>query len=54
MHLVGHCFTGPGTHLDQRLNPDMTPKEWSEPINRVDKAAYHHDLAYAKYKDTAN
>jgi len=30
------------------------PKEWSKPINRVDKAVYHHNLAYAKYKDTAN
>lgn len=54
MHLVGHNFTGPGTRLDQRLNPDLTPKEWSMPINRVDKAAYHHDLAYAEYPDTAN
>ena len=28
------------------------PKEWSIPINRVDNAAYHHDLCYSKYDDT--
>jgi len=54
MHFFQHNFTGPGTHLDQRLNPDLTPKEWSKPINRVDRAAYHHDLANAKHRDTAN
>ena len=54
MHLAGHNFTGPGTNLDKRLNRDLTPKEWSQPINRVDKAAYQHDLAYAKHPDTAN
>jgi len=24
MHSVGHNFTGPGTRLDLRLNPDLT------------------------------
>ena len=52
MHLPGHNFTGRGTKLNQRLNPDMTPKEWSKPINRVDKAAYHHDICYVKNKGT--
>ena len=42
MHLPCHNFTGPGTKLNKRLNPDETPKEWSMPINRVDNAAYHH------------
>ena len=50
-HLPGHNFTGPGTRLDRRLNPDDTPKDWSKPINRVDTAAYHHDLCYAKNQD---
>lgn len=54
MHLPGHSFTGPGTRLDLRLNPDGTPKPWSKPVDRVDNAAYHHDLAYAQYSDTAN
>ena len=45
-HLPGHNFTGPGTRLDLRLNPDNTPKEDSKPINRVDAASYKHDLAY--------
>ena len=54
MHLPGHSFTGPGTRLDQRLNPDGTPKDWSKPINRVDSAAYLHDLAYDRYSDTAS
>jgi hypothetical protein len=54
MHLKGHSFTGPGTRLDQRLNPDGTPKDWSKPINRVDNAAYIHDLVYDRYSDTAS
>jgi len=53
MHLPGHNFTGPGTKLDKRLNEDGMPKWWSRPVNRVDRAAYHHDLAYAKYKNRA-
>ena len=53
MHLPGHNFTGPGTKLNKRLNPDLTPKSWSKPVNRVDKAAYHHDLCYLKNNDTA-
>ena len=51
MHLPGHNFTGPGTKLDKRLKPDLTPKKWSMPINRVDKAAYHHDIGYSKSPD---
>ena len=47
-----HNFTGSGTILYKRLNPDGTPKEWSMPINRVYKAAYHHDLCYSKHDDT--
>ena len=46
MHLPGHNFTGPGTKLKKRLNPDLTPKKWSKPVNPVDKAAYHHDVRY--------
>ena len=52
MHLPEHNFTGPGTKLYKRLNQDGTPKEWSIPINRVDNAAYHHDLCYSKHDDT--
>jgi len=52
MHMPGHNFTGPDTKLNKRLNEDMTPKAWSKPINRVDKAAYHHDICYVKNKDT--
>ena len=52
MHLPGHNFTGPGTKLNKRLNPDLTPKKWSKPINRVDKAAYNHDICYLKNTDT--
>ena len=54
MHLPGHNFTGPGTQLHKRLKADGTPKAWSMPINRVDQAAYRHDLCYAKHKDTAS
>ena len=52
MHLPGQNFTGPGRNLYKRLNPDETSKEWSIPINRVDNAAYHHDLCYSKHDDT--
>ena len=52
MHLPGHNFTGPGTKLYKRLNSDGTPKEWSIQKNRVDNAAYHHDLCYSKHDDT--
>ena len=48
-----HNFTGPGTKLNKRLNPNLRPKSWSKPINRVDKAAYHHDVCYLKNNDTA-
>ena len=44
MHLPGHNFTGPGTKLNKRLNPDLTPKKWSKPINRVDKAVCDKDM----------
>ena len=27
MHLPGHNFTGPGTNLKKRLNPDLTSKK---------------------------
>ena len=52
MHLPGHNFTCPGTKFYKRLNPNGTPKQWSIPINRVDNAAYHHDLCYSKQDDT--
>ena len=52
MHLREHHFAAPGTKLYRRLNPDWTPKEWSIPINRVDNAAYNHDLWYSKHDDT--
>ena len=52
MHLQGHNFSGPGTKLYKRLNPDGTPKEWSIPINGIDNAACHHDLCYSKHDDT--
>ena len=52
LHMPGHNFTGPGTKLNKILNPDMTPKSWSKPNNRVDEAAYHHDVCYVKNKGT--
>ena len=51
MHLPENIFTGPRTKLYERLNPDGTPKEWSIPKNRVENAAYHHDLCYSKKYD---
>ena len=48
-HLFNHSFTGPGTQLDLRLNSDDTPI--TKPINRVDAAAYKHDLVYRDHVD---
>ena len=50
-HFPGYNFTGPGTKKYKRLISDGMPKEWSIPINRVDDAAYHHDLCYSKHYD---
>jgi hypothetical protein len=52
MHLPGMNFAGPGTRLDLRLNPNGTPKESSKPVDRVDEAAYRHDMAYTAFPDT--
>ena len=52
-HFLNHNFTGPGTNLEARLNQDDTPKEDSRPINRIDEAAYKHDLAYRDSDDLA-
>lgn len=55
MHLPGHNFTGPGTQLlwgKTRLNPDLTYKNSSKPVNRVDEIAYKHDKCYLENKDT--
>ena len=52
IHLPRHNFTGPGTKLYRRLLSDRMPREWIIPINRVDNAAYHHDLCYSKHNDT--
>jgi predicted metal-dependent HD superfamily phosphohydrolase len=54
MHLPGMNYAGPGTRLDLRLNGNGIPKQWSMPVDRVDLAAYHHDMSYAAHSDTAN
>ena len=46
LHIPGMNFAGPGTRLEYRLNDDGTPKQFSMPVDRVDQAAYYHDLAY--------
>lgn len=53
MHIPGMNFAGPGTNLDERLTSTGAFKEWSKPVDRVDNAAYHHDLAYQHFSDTA-
>ena len=42
----GYNYCGPGTRLDLRLDSNENPKAGEEPINKVDKACYKHDLAY--------
>ena len=51
MHIPGMNFAGPGTNLDKRLTSTDVYQEWSKPVDRVDNAAYHHDLAYKYYND---
>jgi len=50
LHLPGHNFTGPGNKLDRRLNPDGTPRDWSKPINRVEKQPITRTFATRKIK----
>ena len=50
-HVFGHSYTGIGTRLDLRLDKNDKPKPGEEPKNRVDKAAYHHDI---KYRNAGN
>ena len=45
-HLPSYNYLGPGTRLDIRLDENDNPKPGEQPINRVDAAAYKHDLAY--------
>ena len=44
------AFMGPFTSLKDRLNPDLTPKSDSLPINHADYASMQHDIAYMKAK----
>ena len=53
MHLPGMNFAGPATNLEEPLTSTDAYKEWSKPIDRVDNAAYHHDLAYKYLTDKA-
>ena len=35
-----------------RLNPDLSYKDSSKPINRIDESAYRHDICYLQNEDT--
>jgi len=52
MHLPGMNFEGPGTRLDLRLDSSGRPRPDSIPVDRVNEAAYRHDMAYAAFPDT--
>ena len=52
MHLPGMNCAGPGTRLDLRFDSSGRPRPDSLPIDRVDEAAYRHDMAYAAFPDT--
>ena len=54
MHLPGMNFAGPGTNLRERLTATGQYRDWSKPVDRVDDAAYHHDLAYQRFPDVTN
>ena len=44
-------FAGPGTNLDETLTSTDAYQDWSKPVDRVDNAAYHHDIAYKYFID---
>ena len=46
-------FYRSGNQSGQEAESGCTPKPWSKPVNRVDNAAYRHDLAYARHSDAA-
>ena len=45
-HLRGYNFCGPNTRLNERLNPNGTPRKWSTPINKIDEICMRHDIGY--------
>ncbi len=45
-------FCGPNTRLNDRLNVDGTPQNWSTPINRIDAICMRHDIAYGNADGT--
>ena len=47
-HLPSYNYLGPGTRLDIRLTENNLPKPGEEPINKIERLAYIHDLAYQK------
>lgn len=53
LHIPGMHFCGPGTKLDQRIDPNTgKPKPSSMPVDRIDEAALKHDIFYAKHSST--
>ena len=50
MHLPRHNFTGPGTKLDKRLNPDGTPKPWSRPVDMNGTHEWHNAIIAPVFK----
>ena len=52
IHIPGMNYIGPGTNLEERLNPDGTWKYSNEPANRVDEIALRHDRVYADERTT--
>ena len=51
--MPGYNYAGPGTALEKRLDENDKPLPNSKPINRVDEAAYTHDLAYRAAGDAS-
>src|SRR3954452_11766516 len=45
IHFPGSNYLGPGTKFKERI------KQGVKPVDRVDEAAMHHDLAYHIHKD---
>src|SRR5271156_578234 len=50
-HLPGMRYCGLGTRLDLRVDVNGKPFPGNEPIDRVDRAALKHDLAYQRHDD---
>jgi len=52
IHILGINFACPRSNLNKPSTPTGQYHDWSKPVEKVDEAAYHYDLAYQQFSDT--